>query len=57
MMLSLAFALIAFAIVLTVFLVAHRLRGLGLALVAGGLACMAMFTLFVAMVMFITSRM
>lgn len=57
MALSLAFALLAFVIVLIVFLVVYRTRGLGFALVAGGLAVVTMFTLFVAMVMLITSRM
>jgi hypothetical protein len=57
MALSLVFALLAFAIVLIVFLVVYRTRGLGFALVAGGLAVVTMFTLFVAMVMLITSRM
>lgn len=57
MALSLAFALLAFALVLIVFLVVYRMRGLGFALVAGALTFVTMFTLFVVMVMLITSRM
>jgi hypothetical protein len=57
MSLSLFYALPAFAIVLIVFLFVYRMRGLGFALVAGGLTFVTLFTLFVAMVMFITSRM
>lgn len=54
---SLACALLAFAIVLIVFLVVYRMRGQRSAFVAGGLTFVTMFTLFVAMVMLITSRM
>lgn len=57
MSLSLFYALPAFAIVLIVFLFVYRRRGMGFALVAGGLTFVTMFTLFVAMVMLITSRM
>ena len=57
MPLSLAYALLALAIVLIVFLVVNRVRGLGFALVAAVLTLMSMFALFVTMVMFITSRM
>jgi len=57
MPLSLAYALLALAIVLIVFLVVNRVRGPRFALVAAVLTFMSMFALFVTMVMFITSRM
>jgi len=57
MPLSLAYALLALAIVLIVFLVVNRVRGLGFALIAAALTIMNMFALFVIMVMFVTSRM
>ena len=57
MPLSLAYALLALAIVLIVFLVVNRVRGLGFALIAAALTIMSMFALFVIMVMFVTSRM
>ena len=57
MPLSLAYALLALAIVLIVFLVVNRVRGQRFALVAAVLTFMSMFALFVTMVMFITSRM
>ncbi len=57
MPLSLAYALLALAIVLIVFVVVDRVRGLTSALVAAVLTFMSMFALFVAMVMFMTSRM
>jgi len=57
MPLSLAYALLALAIVLIVFLVVNRVRGLGFALVSAIVAFMSMFALFVVMVMPITSRM
>lgn len=57
MSLSLFYALPAFAIVLIVFLFVYRRRGMGFALIAGGLAFFSLFALFAALVMFITSRM
>ncbi len=57
MPLSLAFGLLALAIVLIVFLVVYRMRGLEFALAAVVLTCMSMLALFVSMIMVITSRM
>ncbi len=57
MPLSFAFALLAFAIVLIVFIAANRSRGLRLALVAGALTCVAMLALYVVAITLITATM
>jgi hypothetical protein len=57
MPLSIVYALVALAVVLIVFLVVHRLRGLGFALAAASLAFIGLFAFFLAMAFVITSQM
>ncbi len=57
MSLSLFYALLAFAIVLIVFVVSYRSRGMGFALMAGGVAIFGLFALFAALLVFITGSM
>ena len=57
MPLSIVYALVALAVVLIVFLVVYRLRGLGFALAAASLAFIGLCTFFLAMAFVITRQM
>ncbi len=54
---SLVYALVACAVVLMVFWVVYKSRGMGSALIAGGLVLLSALALYATVITFITGRM